>query len=81
MSTNFRPVIKIEPDTDGEKARAGLMMTVRHGLTGTLHQPTQMQGPPNTWTTRCGWKWSETGTAGAFVAARSELCHRCFGTA
>ena len=85
MSSNFRPVISMEnirpePDTDAEMARAGQLMTVRHGLTGTLHRPTQMLGPPNTWTTRCGWKWSGTGTAGSFIAAGGELCHRCFRT-
>ena len=51
-------------------------MLVQHGITGILHKPSAVSGPAHTWSTRCGWKWAETGLAGKFRAG--QCCGTCF---
>ena len=51
-------------------------MLVQHGITGILHKPAAVSGPAHTWSTRCGWKWAETGLAGKFRAG--QCCGTCF---
>ena len=50
---------------------------VRHCLTGLLHRSGVLRGPPESWSTRCGWKWADLGVAGDF--GTSSLCSKCYG--
>ena len=80
-SENFRPIIERglgqkEPEI---KMPAAGEMLIRHGLTGILHRPGKMEGPAESWTAWCGWKWAKSGSAGAFCpTTEAEVCRRCF---
>eukprot|EP00435_Cladocopium_sp_Y103_P043459 s2560_g12.t1 len=50
---------------------------VRHCLTGLVHRSGVLRGPPEGWSTRCGWKWADLGVAGNFGS--SSLCSKCYG--
>ena len=51
---------------------------VRNNLTGLVHRLGNFRGPAAGWTTRCGWHWSELGTAGQFLREEGAQCGRCY---
>ena len=54
-------------------------MMIRHGITGMVHRAGKMAGPAEAWSTWCGWRWSDCGTAGRFEAShKGELCQKCY---
>lgn len=85
LSTNFGPMWKEETSRQDRKRGTQVRdpketLTIRHGVTGLLHLPGKMEGPPDGWTARCGWKWAKTGTAGSFEGGWPERCNKCFGS-
>lgn len=84
LPTNFKEMWMEEQQRQGlpkgiHQVSLEEVLTIRHGITGQIHLPGKMEGPPEGWTARCGWKWARTGMAGSFKASDRERCGRCFG--
>ena len=67
--------IRLDGGADQDESEDG--PRIRHCLTGLVHRGGTFRGPPDLWTTKCGWRWATLGVAGSFDQA--PLCARCFG--